>query len=124
MKLLIMVMVAMLAGLPGGGGAVAHEIGDKFGPLWVGSGGAICDTEAQARQAIDIYDAGQGKIPSSCGIFKGTARVLSEVVAMHESNLQTYIILKVLFLPPSSLGVQYGWQAHSKVPDTIDGDPV
>ncbi len=119
-----LIMVAMLAALAFGGGAVAHEIGDKFGPLWVGSGGAICDTLEQAQQAIDIYDAGQGKIPSSCGILKGTALVLSEVVAMHESNRATYINLKVLFLPPSSLGVQYGWQTHSKAPDTIDGDPV
>ncbi len=118
MKLLT--TVAMLVAFAFGGPATAHEIGDKFGPLWVGSGGAICDTEAQARQAIDIYDGGQGKVSSSCGLFKGNARVLSEVVAMHDSSRATYIILKITFLPPSSLGVQYGWQTHSKA----QGEPI
>ncbi len=120
MKLLLAMLVAFALG----GSAVAHEIGDKVGTVWVDPGGGVCDTLEQAQQAIDTYDAGQGKIPSGCGIFEGTARALIEVVAMHESSRATYIILKILFLPPSSLGVWYGWQAHSKAPDTIDGDPI
>ncbi len=121
MKLLI--MVAMFAALTFGGPAAAHEIGDKLGPVWTTPGGAMCDTEDRAKQAIDVYDSGQGKMPANCGILRGDSRVLLEVVGMHESSRRTYIILKITFLPPSALGVQYGWQTHSKAPNIL-GDPV
>ncbi len=122
MKLLI--MVAMLVAFAFGGPATALEIGDMVGPITANPGGAICDTEDQAKRAVDVYDSGQGKMPASCGLFKGNARVLLEVVAMHDSSRATYIILKITFLPPSSLGVQYGWQTHSKAPDTFRGKKI
>ncbi len=95
----------------------SHEIGDKFGPLWVGTGGMICDTVEQAAQAIDTYDTGQGKVSSGCGLFKGNARVLTEVVRIHKTNSATYIIFRIMFLPPVTLGVQYGWWIHPEAPD-------
>ncbi len=116
MKLLL----AMLVALAFSGAAVAHEIGDKIGPVRANPGGMICSTEAQARQAIDVDDSGQGNFPSGCGILRGFPLVLTEVIGMHESSRATYIILKITFLPPTSLGVQYAWQTHSKV----SGEPT
>ena len=118
MKLLT--TVAMLVALAGGGLAAAHEIGDMAGPLVASSGGAICDTAEQAERAIDVYDGGQGKIPSGCGFLRGNPRVLIEVIRMYESRRATYMILKITFLLPATLGVQYAWMTHSKLPDTID----
>ncbi len=122
MKLLI--MVAMFVAFAFGWPAAAHEIGDMVGPITVNPGGAICDTEDQAKRAVDVYDSGQGKMPASCGFVVGNPRVLLEVVGLHESSRKTYIILKITFLPPSSLGVQYGWQTHSKAPDTFRGKKI
>ncbi len=119
-RLPLLAILAALQGAP----VAAHEIGDKVGPLTAIPGGAICDTEDQAKQAIDVYDSGQGKMPSGCGILRGNPRILLEVIRMHESSLASYMILKITFLPPSTLGVQYGWQTHSKEPDTIDGANV
>ncbi len=117
MKLLL----AMLVALAFSGAAVAHEIGDKTGPVRANPGGMICSTEAQARQALDVADdSRQGNFPSGCSILRGNPRVLLEVIGMHESSRATYIILKITFLPPSTLGVQYGWQTHSKV----SGEPT
>ena len=116
--------VALLVALAFGGSAIAHGIGYMVGPLTVPPGGAICDTVDQAERAIDAYDAGQGKIPSDCGILRGTPRVLIEVIKMHESSLATYMILKITFLLPSTLGVQYGWQTHSKVHGIVNGANV
>ncbi len=122
MKLLLAMLVALIAlqGAP----AAAHEIGDMVGPVIANPGGAICDTEDQAKQAIDVYDSGQGKMPASCGFVIGNPLVLIEVVGLHESSIRTYIIVKVTFLPPSTLGVQYAWQKHSKAPDAIDGEKI
>ena len=120
MKLLL--TVAMLVAFAGS--AAAHGIGYMVGPLTASPGGAICDTAEQAERAIDAYDAGQGKIPSGCGFLRGNPRVLIEVIRMHESSLATYMILKITFLLPATLGVQYGWQTHSKAPDAISGVKV
>ncbi len=109
-----------LSGAP----VVAHEIGDKAGPLTAIPGGMICDTAEQAERAIDVLDAGQGKFPSGCGILRDTPRVLVEVIRMHESSRATYMILKITFLPPSTIGVQYAWQKHSKAPDTNGGEKI
>ncbi len=107
-----------------GAPVAAHEIGDKVGPVTAIPGGAICDTAEQAERAVDVYDSGQGKIPAGCGFVIGSPRVLLEVIAMHESSRATYMILKITFLPPATLGVQYGWQTHSKAPDTNGGAKV
>ena len=120
MKLLL--TVAMLVALAFGGSATAHGIGYMVGPLTAIPGGAICDTADQAERAVDVYDGGQGKIPSGCGFLRGNPRVLLEVVRIHETSLATYMILKITFLLPASLGVQYGWQTHSKAPGPIGVD--
>ncbi len=112
--------VAMLVALAVGGPATALEVGDQIGPLTANPGGAICDTAEQAERAIDVYDGGQGNIPSGCGILRGHPRILLEAIRMHESSYATYIILKITFLPPATLGVQYGWQTHSKAPGAGD----
>ncbi len=115
---------AMLVAFAFGWPAAAHEIGDTVGPVTASPGGAMCDTEDQAKRAVDVYDSGQGKMPASCGILRGNPRIVIEVVGLHESSRATYIILKITFLPPSSLGVQYGWQTHSKAPDTLRGKKI
>ncbi len=120
MKLLL----AMLVAFAFGGLAVAHGIGDRIGPMWAAPGGAICDTAEQAKRAIDVYDSGLGNVPSGCGILKGSPRIMAEVIGMHKTNLGTYMLLKVTFLPPATLGVQYSWQSHLEEPDAIDGDEV
>ncbi len=109
------ILLAAFIGLQGTPMA-SHEIGDKFGPLWVGTGGMICDTVEQAAQAIDTLDTRQGKFSSGCGLFNGNARVLTEVVRLHKTNFATYIIFRIMFLPPATLGVQYGWRLHSETP--------
>ena len=124
MNKLLSLAAAMLVALAFGGSATAHGIGYMVGPLSANPGGAICDTADQAERAVDVYDGGQGKIPSGCGFLRGNPRVLLEVVRMHETSLGNYMILKITFLPPSSIGEQYGWQTHSKLPDTIGGEKV
>ena len=110
--------VAMLVAF--GGGALALEVGEKVGMVWVDPGGIVCDTAAQAEQAIDALDAGQGKIPSGCGRLLRQAPAFIEAISEYEFGDAAYVILKITFLPPSSLGVQYAWEMHSTVPDTID----
>ncbi len=109
MKKLLLTVAMLLVAFAFGGGAVAQKIGEMVGPLIADPGGAICDTAEQAKRAIDVYDGEQGSVPSGCGILRGRPRVLVEAIEMHESSRATYMILKITFLPPTALGVQYGW---------------
>ncbi len=105
MKLLL----AMLVALALGGPAVALVVGDQIGPVRMNSGGVICDTEAQARQAIDQLDRNELRLPDGCGTITGWPWALLKAIGTHESSRATYMILKAKFLPPAALGVQYGW---------------
>ncbi len=88
-----------------GGPAVALDLGEKVGPVWVRPGAVICDTAEQAEQAINTPTSR----PAGCGRLTGASPAFIEAISEHEFGDATYMILKITFLPPTTLGVQYGW---------------
>lgn len=118
-KFLILFLAAVLSFAPALP-AAAHEVGDKIGPVLTSPGGAICDTEAQVRRSLDWLDSGNLGLVDGCGTLAGgNSYALIEVIGMHESSKATYMILKIIFLPPTELGVQYGWQVRSSEHDSV-----
>ncbi len=109
--------VTMLVALVCGGPAVALDVGEKVGPVWVMPGAIICDTEEQAERAIDA----SAPLPAGCGRLAREAHAFIEAISEYEFRNEVFIILKITFKQPSPLGVQYGWQTRPNAPD---GDPV
>ncbi len=87
----------------------ALEIGEQIGPARMGPGGVICDTEAQARRAIDRLERKNLLIPDGCGVLRGQPLAFVEAIATYDSGRAVYTMLQIIFLPPASLGVQYSW---------------
>ena len=116
MNKLLSLAAAMLVAF--GGSALALEVGEKVGMVWVDPGGIVCDTAAQAEQAIDT----SAPLPAGCGRLLRQAPAFIEAISEYEFGDAAYMILKITFLPPAPLGVQYGWETHSKAPDAISGD--
>ncbi len=109
--------VTMLVALVFGGLAVALDVGEKVGPVWVMPGSIICDTEEQAERAIDA----SAPLFAGCRRLTRQAPAFIEAISEYEFRNEVFIILKITFLPPAPLGVQYGWQTRPNAPD---GDPV
>ncbi len=106
---------AMLVAAIIGGPAVALEVGERAGPFTANPGGMICDTVEQAELAIDGIGRDQMVVVAGCGILRGFPQVLIEAVKKHDSSRATYMILKVVFLAPSTIGVQYSWTTYSRI---------
>ena len=87
----------------------ALELGAQTGPVLMNPGGTICDTAEDAVAAIGMLDGEPIAYPASCGRLMVSLPAIMEVVGHRKTRRATYAILKVLFLPPSTLGVQFGW---------------
>ena len=114
--LTLLVALIVLQGAP----TRAHEVGYKTGMVWVYPGGIICDTEEQAKQAIDTATP----LSAGCGRLLRQLPVFIEAISEYEFDDVAYMILKITFLPPTSLGVQYGWEKHSRALDITNGVTV
>ncbi len=97
--------------------AVALDVGEKVGPVWMHPGATICDTAEQAERAIDA----SVPLSAGCGRLKREVPAFIEAISEYEFGDAAYMILKITFLPPLPLGVQYGWE-DPPAPDTIEGE--
>lgn len=85
--------------------AAALDVGQRIGPVLMTAGGTICDTEADVVMAMNFLAGIHDDRPKSCGyIIKALPAYLVVV-----SHYREFAILKILFPPRSSLGIQYGW---------------
>ena len=100
-------LTLLLAGLLFGGPATAWEVGFKVGPVRVTPGMTICDTIEDATAAVLAVRGGMA--PPTCGSLRGNALALVEVIGHTEFADDLYAIIRVLFLPPVNLGVQYAF---------------
>ncbi len=89
------------------------DVGAKIGPVLMNPGAIICDTAEDAFDAVGKIDGESFGIPASCGRLVVRLPAFMEVVGHRTTVKNTYAILKVMFLPPASLGVQYGWVLDS-----------
>ena len=115
------ILLAALIALHGAP-VVALEVGEKVGPVWINPGTTICDTKEQVHQAIDPFTP----IPTGCGRLIVVSPAYIEGLSEHKFRGETYILLKVMFLPvmhySTQLGIQYGWERHTMAPDVINGE--
>ncbi len=104
MKRLMALMIA--AAVTFGGSAIALEVGEKVGPVWVHIGSVICDTAEEVPQALDSTTP----YPDGCGKLTEVILAYIEALSEHEFGSLTYRLLRLEFDPRSFLGVQYGWE--------------
>ena len=101
---LLVALIALYAAPAG-----AYDVGDRLGPVMINRGGTICDTADDTIQAIRAFDGLPGTVPASCGFLMAAAPAYIEFVGHYETSGRIFVILKILFLPPARLGIQYGW---------------
>ena len=89
--------------------AWGYDAGDRIGPVIINPGGTVCDTAEDTIEAIRVLDGSFGTLPASCGFLKVALPAFIEFVGHYESAGRTFAIVKILFLPPARLGIQYGW---------------
>ena len=112
--ILTLAMIA-LSGAP----VAALDVGARIGPVLMNPGAIICDTVDDAITAVEIRDGAPVVLPMSCGRLTRPTPAFMEVVAHKTTAKNTYAILKILFLPPAKLGVQYGWVMDNGSPEGI-----
>ena len=99
----------------------ALEVGDKVGPVWINPGSVICDTTEQVHQAVDPSTP----FPVGCGRLMEQSPAYIEALSEHKFRGETYILLKLMFLPVMhhsiQLGVQFGWEDYKKESPIIKG---
>ncbi len=92
-----------------GAPVASYEVGERIGPVLMNPGSTICDTAEDAILAIQALDGASVGYPASCGRLTAPLPVLMEIIDHFKSGEVVYAILKVGFLPPARLGIQYGW---------------
>ena len=103
--LTLAVALIALSGAP----VTALGVGARIGPVLMNPGAIICDTVDDAVTAVEILDGAPSMLPMSCGRLTVPLPAFMEVVDHRTTAKDIYAILKVTFLPPAKLGVQYGW---------------
>ena len=109
------IAMIVLSGVP----VAALDVGARIGPVLMNPGAIICDTVEDAVTAVEIRDGAPVVLPMSCGRLMVPLTVFMEVVGHQTTAKDTYAIIKVLFLPPVKLGVQYGWVSDGRSPEGI-----
>ena len=102
-----------------GGAVAALGVGERIGPVLMNPGAIICDTVDDAVTAVEILDGAQAILPISCGRLTRPTPAFMEVVAHKTTAKDSYAILKIQFLAPATLGVQFGWVLDNGSPQGI-----
>ncbi len=93
------------------GPAVALEVGEQTGLVIVSPGAVLCSTAEDAKQAMDT----SMPLPAGCGTLPVQAYGFIEAESKYEFGDAVYLILKITFVQPAPVAVQYGWKFHSKI---------